>query len=214
MNTVHIDELMHRCPVLAPLREPILQACAMLDGALAAGGTLYLCGNGGSAADCEHIAGELLKGYLLPRRLPDAERAALAAAGPAPEASYLAERLQSGLRAVALTGHPALTTAVGNDNGADLAFAQQVWALGRPGDVLLAISTSGNARNVLLAAIAARAKGMRVLALTGAAGGRLLGAADLALRVPESVTFRVQELHLPLYHALCATLETERYGAV
>ncbi|MFA4945093.1 MAG: SIS domain-containing protein [Lentisphaeria bacterium] len=199
-------ELVRRHPALAAARPALEAAVSLVGDALAAGGTLYLCGNGGSAADCDHIAGELLKGFLLPRPLPAAAAARLAALG-GEDGAYLGRKLQGGLRAVTLTGHPALSSAVINDNGGDLAFAQQLWALGRAGDVLLAISTSGNARNVRLAALAAKALGMKVVLLSGETGGQLRPLADLALCVPERETFKVQELHLPLYHTFCAMLE-------
>lgn len=208
----HLDLLLQRFPVLVSLRPELLAGFQRLCTCFEGGGTLYLCGNGGSAADGEHIAGELLKGFLLPRR-PDATgQARLLAAGPQEEAHYLAFNLQEGLRAVALTGHLALSTAVINDNGGDLVFAQQVYVLGRKGDVLLAISTSGNARNVRLAAVAARAREMSVLLLSGASGGRLKPLADIALCVPEREAFRVQELHVPVYHAWCAMLEAQFFS--
>lgn len=207
-----LDELLARQPVLAPLRLELLAAYAAMQAVLAGGGTLFVCGNGGSAADSEHIVGELLKGFLLPRRLGAEWTERLYAAGPAADADYLAARLQGGLRAVALTGHPALSTAVINDNGGDLAFAQQLMALGRPGDALLALSTSGQARNVLLAAHTARAIGVCVIAATGAGGGPLRGQADVWVGVPERETFKVQELHLPVYHAWCAMLEAAFFG--
>ncbi|MFA5203463.1 MAG: SIS domain-containing protein [Lentisphaeria bacterium] len=207
-----LDELLARRPELAPVRPALWAAYQAMHAALAGGGTLFTCGNGGSAADSEHIAGELLKGFLLPRRLSGEWAERLYAAGPAADADYLQARLQGGLRAVALTGHPALATAVINDNGGDLAFAQQLMALGRPGDCLLALSTSGKARNVLLAAHTARAMGVRVVAATGAGGGPLRGQADVWLGVPEQETFKVQELHLPVYHAWCAMLEAAFFG--
>ena len=208
---VQVQELVRRFPVLAETAPALLAATTLIGAALDAGGTLFLCGNGGSAADCEHIAGELMKGFLHRRPLP-----AVAAAGLktdfGADGEYLAARLQCGLRAVALTGHPALATAVANDNGGDLVFAQQLQALGRRGDVLLAISTSGDSRNVLLAAMTAKALGVRVIGLTGQGGGRLAALAELVLGVPERETFKIQELHLPLYHALCAMLETRAFG--
>lgn len=207
-----LDELLARRPELAPLRSELLAAYAAMQATLAGGGTLFVCGNGGSAADSEHIVGELLKGFLLPRRLGAEWAERLYAAGPVADADYLAARLQGGLRAIALTGHPALSTAVINDNGGDLAFAQQVMALGRPGDALLALSTSGRARNVLLAAHTARAIGVRVIAATGAGGGPLRDQADVWVGVPERETFKVQELHLPVYHAWCAMLEAAFFG--
>ena len=194
------------------LHEAACEAAEMIIACLKNGGKLLLCGNGGSAADSEHIAGELLKGFLHRRPLPTADAAALRSAGGA-DGDYLAAKLQRGLRAVALTGHPALATAVANDNGGDLVFAQQLWALARRGDVLLAITTSGNSRNVLLAAAAARALGVKVVGLTGRGGGKLAALADFMLCVPENETFKIQELHLPLYHALCAMLEARTFGA-
>jgi len=206
----HLSDLLDRHAVLASVRGIIVDAFEKICGCLRSGGALFLCGNGGSAADAEHIAGELIKGFLKPRPLSTAAQAAIVeAAGGHQDGHYIASHLQQGLRAVALTGHPALATAMANDVGADLIFAQQVEALGRCGDVLLAISTSGNARNVRLAALVARARGMSVVALTGCDGGALRTVSDLVIAVPERVTPRVQELHLPVYHALCAMLEAE-----
>ena len=206
-----VQELIQRFPALAATAPALVSAVTLIGTALDSGGTLYLCGNGGSAADCEHIAGELLKGFLHRRPLPVSAAAGLKRDFGA-DGEYLAARLQCGLRAVSLTGHPGLATAVANDNGGDLVFAQQLQALGRRGDVLLAITTSGNSRNVLLAAMTAKSLGMRVIGLTGQDGGRLAALADLMLCVPERETFKIQELHLPLYHALCAMLEARAFG--
>ncbi len=206
-----LEELVRRFPALAECAPVLARTVEAVGAALDAGGTLYICGNGGSAADSEHIAGELMKGFLHRRPLTAGEAGGLKAASGA-DGAYLAARLQRGLRAVALTGHPALATAVANDNGGDLVFAQQLWALARRGDALLAITTSGNSRNVLLAATAARALGVTVVGLTGRGGGKLAELADLMLSVPESETFKIQELHLPLYHALCAMLEARAFG--
>lgn len=197
-------------PVLQPVADNIFQAFARISAALRAGGALYTCGNGGSAADAEHIAGELMKSFILPRPLAPGIKEALAALGP--DGAYLAARLQGGLRCMALTGHPSLSTAMANDVAADLVFAQQVCALGRQGDVLLGISTSGNARNVLLAAGVARALDMSVIGLTGESGGLLKGRCDIHIGVAGTETYRIQELHLPVYHALCAMIEAEFYG--
>jgi phosphoheptose isomerase len=166
---------------------------------------VLVCGNGGSAADSAHIVGELMKGFLLPRR-PDAlQRACLAEAG-------CPDGLQRGVRAIDLTAQTALLLAVANDLSADLAFAQQVFAYGRPGDVLIVFSTSGNARNIVRAAQAARALGLHTIAFTGAQGGDVVPHCDLLLNVPTTETYQVQELHLPLYHALCAMVEVELFG--
>ncbi len=205
---IHLSRLFARCPALSGLSPDFFRAVEVLVASLRNGGTLYLCGNGGSAADAEHIVGELMKGFLQSRRLPQAERNVYFSLLDKDEKSdLLVNGLQLGLRAVSLVGHPALTTALSNDNDAALIFAQPLSVWARPGDVLLAISTSGNADNVELAARVARVKRASVIGLTGASGGRLKKWSDVWLGVPETSTFLVQELHQPLYHALSATLE-------
>ncbi|MDT8391738.1 MAG: SIS domain-containing protein [Lentisphaeria bacterium] len=199
-------DLISSYPVLQSMADDLTRAFQKISASFNAHGTLFVAGNGGSAADAEHIAGELLKGFLSPRPLPPALKRALSAAA-ADCGTYLADHLQQGLPCVALTGHPALTSAVGNDMGGDLSFAQQLNALARPGDVFLGLSTSGNARNVLLAAHVARVKNVTVISLTGEHGGALGGVADISLKVPGTVTHKIQELHLPVYHTLCAMLE-------
>ena len=183
-----------------------MEAFEMLLDCYRGGGKLMAVGNGGSCADCEHIVGELMKGFLLKRPLDGAKQAALREAidGLLPGAS---RKLQQGLPAIALTGHTALSTAAQNDLDPLLGPAQQVVALGRPGDVVLGISTSGNAKNVALAVQTAKALGMRTLGLTGGDGGRLAKLCDCAVVVPASGSADVQELHLPVYHALCAMIE-------
>jgi len=173
-------------------------AFAVLTACLRRGRRVYLCGNGGSAADCEHWAGELLKGFYA-RRPPRLPR------GRVPRALH---RLQEGLPVIPLTGFVSLRTAVANDIAGELEFAQLVWVLGRPGDVLVAISTSGNSRSVALAAEAARARRMRVVGLSGADGGRLRRIARPCIRAPATQTHLIQELHLSIYHTLCLALET------
>jgi len=195
----HLAELISRRPMLAALEADLRRAGDLLIACYRAGGTLLLCGNGGSAADCEHWAGELLKGFESRRPLTEGERGGL---DPA-----IAGKLQRGLPAIPLTGFPALRSAVANDIDPLLEYAQLVQAFGRPGWVLVGISTSGNAGNVCAAAQVARARGMSVLGLTGAGGGRLAGLSDLCLRVPCARTCEVQELHLPIYHTLCLMLE-------
>ena len=198
--------LFTRYPALAACR-PDLERCRdWLIETFAGGHTLLLCGNGGSAADCEHIAGELQKGFLAARR-PAATWRQQLVADHGDAGTYLAARLQEGLPAIALTGHPALQTAVSNDLGADLGFAQQVLAMGRAGDLLLGLSTSGNAANVAHAVRVARVRGLRTVGLTGQSGGQLASLCDLTIRVPASETAVVQELHLPVYHWLCASVE-------
>ena len=172
------------------------------------GGKLLVGGNGGSCSDSEHIVGELMKGFYLKRPLPEAEQQPLrdALTPLLPGAESL---LQQGLPAIALTGHAPLSTAVQNDLDPSLAMAQQVIGYGRPGDVMLGISTSGNARNVALAMQTARARGLRTIALTGGTGGRLKQCSDCAIIAPAATPADVQEYHLPIYHTLCAMLEAK-----
>lgn len=181
------------------------EAFRRIEAAFVRGNKLMLCGNGGSAADAEHIVGELMKGFLLKR--PVAEQVF---PGGVPDPAL--EKLQGALPALSLNGHPALAAALVNDTDASLIYAQQLLGLGRPGDVLLCISTSGNARNCCLAAQTARALGVEVIALTGAGGGRLAEMSDCLIAVPERETYLVQQMHLPLYHALCARLEARFFG--
>ncbi|HEX7008412.1 MAG TPA: SIS domain-containing protein [Phycisphaeraceae bacterium] len=205
MKRDHLAELIRRRPQLEACRADIESAFVLLEQAFRRSGKVLLCGNGGSAADAEHWAGELLKGFESRRPLPPQAREPLP-----PE---LANRLQGGLPAIPLTGFTSLRTAVANDIDAELEYAQLVWSLGSPSDVLVGISTSGQARNICRAAQAARARDMRVLALTGQAGGWLAELADCCIRVPESRTLLVQELHLPIYHCLSLMLEDAFFPA-
>jgi D-sedoheptulose 7-phosphate isomerase len=201
---VHLQTMIARAPELAGCTSDVERAFRLLVRCFAAGHKLLLCGNGGSAADCEHFAGELLKGFRLKRPLAAAARRRLV-----PE---LAESLQGALPAIPLTGFPAFSTAFGNDVDPHLTFAQLVWALGQPGDVLLGISTSGSSLNVCRAAEAARARRMPVIALAGRTGGSLRRLADVCIRVPGADTAEVQQGHLPIYHALSLMLEDEFFG--
>ena len=207
----HLNRLLKDYPALNCVRGDMERAFDELVACYSRGGKLLLCGNGGSAADAEHIAGELMKGFLLPRPLRHDEASALHAQGDM--GKTLSAKLQRALPALCLHGLPALSTAFANDVDADLAFAQQAHALAHKGDVLLAISTSGNARNVGYACAAAKARGAVVIGLTGQMGGQLAALSAVCIRVPERETYRVQELHLPVYHALCAMLEAEFFGA-
>lgn len=204
------DELLRdffaRYPALSVCREDILAACDALESCYRGQGRVLLCGNGGSAADCAHIAGELLKGFLCDRPLPGAQAQALRAEGELGELA--ASRLQGSLAAVDLTAHGAVIAAVANDTDARLVYAQQLWGLGRKGDVLIGLSTSGNAENVLCAGIAARVLGMVSIALTGRSGGRMGESFDIVIRVPADETPEVQQLHMPVYHLLCAVTES------
>ena len=200
-----LQRLLEDNPALAPLRSGLLDAYALLQGAFESGGKLLLCGNGGSAADADHIVGELMKGFLKRRPLPAEERALLDDTPDMP--AGFADRLQGALPALSLNTHGALLSAYANDVDASMVYAQQVWALGQGGDALLALSTSGNSRNVVNAVHAARAKGLRTLAITGEKESALSALCDVTLRLPSTETYRVQEYTLPVYHALCALLE-------
>ncbi len=197
--------LLERYPSLGSCRASIEASCKTLERCFAADGKLLLCGNGGSAADCEHIAGELLKGFERERPLHEDLRRTFAVQGD--DGAELGAKLQQGLPAISLTSHPSVATAFANDVDPDLVFAQLVVALGRPSDVLLAITTSGRARNLILAAQAAKAVGMKTIALTGRGGGRLATLCDITIDAPGEATADVQELHMPIYHYLCRALE-------
>ncbi len=205
-----VNELITRYPLLESIREEILCAYEMMVTCYEHGGKLLVAGNGGSAADSEHMVGELMKGFVKQRPMDEAMRAALMAAD-CERGAELADKLQGALMAIALTGHYSLSTAMANDVDGVFCFAQQVVGYGKPGDVFLGISTSGNAENVMYAAVTARAKGMKVVALTGKDGGKLAKFADAAIVVPEKETYKIQEYHLPIYHTLCLMLEAHFY---
>lgn len=204
------EELFVRYPVLEKNREDILKAYEVLETCYRTGGKLLVAGNGGSCADAEHIVGELMKGFKKRRPLSEELQRRLAMEDTN-HGEELARSLQGSLRAIALDGHPGLSTAFANDVDGMLSYAQQVNGYGKPGDVFLGISTSGNAENVMYAAVTAKAKGMKVVGLTGKDGGKLAGIADAAVIVPEMETYKIQELHLPVYHALCLMLEHRFY---
>lgn len=184
----------------------VAQAVAALITCYERDGKLLVCGNGGSAADADHIVGEMMKGFCLPRRLSDTDKAKLSSVA-GEDADLLGTKLQYGLAALSLVSHSALITATANDQDGQLIFAQQVWGLGQTDDILLAISTSGNSQNVLLAAKTARAKNMLVIGLTGATGGKLAGLCDITISVPSDNVAQIQEMHLPIYHHICASVE-------
>ena len=202
--TTHLQSLIQRYPALQACLPDIQRAYELLAAAFKNGGKLLLCGNGGSAADADHWAGELLKGFEHPRPLsPEARH------GLPPE---MAARLQWAFPAIPLTGFPAFATAFSNDVEPEYIFAQLVLALSQPGDVLAALSTSGNSANVCRAAEVARARNLPVLALTGTTGGQLRELADVCICVPSSRTPHVQEFHLPIYHCLSLMLEDDFSG--
>ena len=207
----HIDTLIERIPRLLGCRQDINDAYVLLKKAYSNNRKLLVCGNGGSASDSEHIVGELMKEFRLKRKVYVNQAEAMKAIDPE-MGQILAENLQGALPAICLTGHSALTTAFMNDANADLIFAQQVNGYGKPNDVFLGISTSGNSRNVLYAAITAKSKGLSVIGLTGEAESRLSEIADVCIRVPETETYKIQELHVPVYHCLCLMLEEYFFG--
>lgn len=207
----HLERMLRTFPDLGACLPEIRCAIEALVGCYRQGGKLLVCGNGGSAADSDHLVAELMKGFLLPRAIPQADREALAAASPE-HGVYLAGHLQRALPAISLAGHSALSSAFANDVAADMVFAQQVYGYGRQGDLLLAISTSGRSRNVLYAVEVGKALGLRTAALTGRPGGPLASAAEIAIAVPGENTPAIQERHLAVYHAISAAVEAAFFG--
>ena len=204
------EQFYRRNPQLTPIQTDISRAAEELLRTFSTGGKVLLCGNGGSCADCDHIAGELLKGFLLKRPLPQPLQETFGQLYGA-QGKVMADKLQVGLPAISLNAHVAAASAFANDVDAEYVYAQQVQAFGRAGDVLIAISTSGNAANVVAAVMTAKTCGMSVIALTGTGGGRLAPLADVAIRAPETETYLVQEQHLKIYHLLCAVTELELF---
>lgn len=207
----YLVQLSQRYPALAGCRSDIEDAANALIACYRRNGKLLVCGNGGSAADSQHIVGELMKGFVLSRKLDISMVNKLKSVCPQ-EAKYLTAHLQGALPALSLVGENALSTAYSNDMAPELCFAQQVLGHGLSGDVLLGISTSGNSQNVLYAAHVAHAKGMLVLALCGQGGGKLTSIADISIIAPAEETYQIQEYHLPIYHALCLAVEEEFFG--
>ena len=206
-----IADLASRHPMLASIQSDVVAAFELLKICYKSGGKLLVAGNGGSMADSQHIVGELMKRFVQKRPLEKQFVQSLKDYGE--DGEYLSDMLEGALPAIALDAAP-LTSAVANDSGCgDTAFSQMLCGLGVPGDVFWGISTSGNARNVCLAAITAKSKGMHVLGMTGKSGGKLKDISDVCIRVPEDETYKVQELHLPVYHALCLMLEHEFFGS-
>lgn len=209
----HIDLLVERYPSLESAKNDIVAAYLLLEESYENGGKLLVAGNGGSTADAEHIVGELMKGFKLPRK-PEADFAEKLVEENQELGSVLAENLQGALPAIALDGHPALSTAYMNDCEPLLCFAQQVNGYGKLGDVFLGISTSGNSKNVLYAATTAHAKGMKVIGLTGAKDSKLKDMSDVCIKAPQTETYMIQELHLPIYHCLCLMLEDKFFATI
>ncbi len=200
------DELIIKRPALLVCKDEILQVFEIARQTYALGGKILVCGNGGSAADSEHIVGELMKNFKKCRK---ADEELLSRLEDCEESQRLKEVLEGNLPAISLTSHISLTTAYSNDKEPSAVFAQQLAGLGNKGDTFIAISTSGNSLNCVYACLVAKAKGLKTVALTGAKDSRLSSLSDVCVKVPETETYKIQEYHLPIYHALCAMLEEE-----
>ena len=206
-----LKELVERYPQLLPKKDEIGKAADSIINCFRNGGKLLVCGNGGSSSDSDHIAGEMMKGFEHKRPLKAKLKHELIKADKE-RGLYLSEILQQGLPAISLSAHTGLMTAVANDTDADLIYAQQVISYGNPGDILMALSTSGNSHNIVDAIITAKSKGLTVIGLTGETGGKIGQMCDILINVPEKNTAFVQELHLPVYHAICRIIEIEMFA--
>lgn len=202
----YIDELIERYPALSVCKKDIEKARDALIKSFEKGGKLLIAGNGGSCADSDHISGELLKSFVK-KRIPDKSLIDSIKKIDEETGAYLSDKLQGSLPVIALTNNTALMTASLNDVDGNVMFAQQVNGYGKPEDVFLGISTSGNSKDIIYPTVVAKAKGLTTIALTGKSGGRLKDLADIAIIVPSQETFKIQELHLPVYHALCLEVE-------
>lgn len=211
-TTKHIiDELIVRYPALKVCYSDLFRTVELLINCYRNNHKLLVCGNGGSAADAQHIVGELMKGFVLPRKLSAEKQEAIRNAFPE-TSQYLVDNLQDTLSAISLLGETSLTSAYSNDKAPDLVFAQQVLGYGDEGDVLLAISTSGTSRNVVYACQIAKIQNMQTIGLTGASGGKMKELCDVTICAPSDSTYQIQEYHLPIYHGICLALEEEFFG--
>ena len=204
-------DLLHRYPVLDICKADIEKAFLLIKDTFQKGGKLLICGNGGSAADSEHIVGELMKGFMLDRKIPESARAKIKKVSQT-NGDYICDNLQGALPAISLVSHSALISAFSNDKASDMIFAQQIFGYGKPEDCFLGLSTSGNSKNVIFAAETAKAIGMHTIAFTGKSGGSLKDICDCTVLVPSESTPIIQEYHLPIYHTLCMMLEYEFFG--
>ena len=207
----NISRLFVDFPALMCLEKSINQAFELIKHVFINDGTMFICGNGGSAADAEHMVGELMKGFLLSRPVNQDFKNIMADLY-GEESSMITSSLQEGMRAISLNGHPSLTTAFGNDVDFSMVFAQQLYVMGRANDVFVGFSTSGNAENIFKALQVAKAKNIKSILFSGSTGGKCAELADHSILIPETETYRIQEYHLPVYHALCAMLEEHFYG--
>ncbi len=203
-----VESMIERYPSLSAVEKDVRQAIEVICTCYAEGGKLLVCGNGGSCSDADHIVGELMKGFLKKRPLDEETKDLLVQIG-GEKGKALADKLQYGLPAINLMSHTALGSAFLNDVDGSMLYAQQVMGYGAKGDVLIGISTSGNAENVYYAGLAAKALEMKTIGLTGQTGGRMKELFDICICAPETETYKVQELHLPIYHTLCAAVEDE-----
>ena len=201
------EELFERYPSLCGIKENVLKAFEAIKLTYEQGGSLYCAGNGGSSSDCEHIVGELLKSFKKRRAVDEKTANNLLSYGE--DGEYILSKLEGSLPATSLISQTGILTAFANDKSWDTAIAQQLYGLGKQGDCLVVLSTSGNSKNCVYAVLVAKAKGIKTIAFTGVAGGKLKDICDVAICVPEMETYKVQELHLPVYHCLCAMLEEE-----
>lgn len=207
----HINLLISRYPALGEVKQDIVDAYLVMEECYEHDGKLLIAGNGGSAADAEHIAGELMKRFKTPRPVTP-EFADKLKSIDALRGDNLAKNLERSLMAIPLVAHEALTTAYINDVDGLGVFAQQLFGFGRPGDVFLGISTSGNSKNIMSATVVARALGIKVIGLTGAKGGEVATVADVCVKVPSDETYMIQEFHLPIYHCWCLMLEDKFFA--
>lgn len=205
-----LDELIRRYPALDSCKEEIWEACQVVIHCYSNQGKLLLCGNGGSCADADHIVGELMKSFERKRSIDKTLEDSLKSVS-GERGAFIADRLQGALPAISLNAHSALYSAISNDMDANLVFAQQVAGYGQKNDVLIAMSTSGNSQNIVDAAITAKAKGLKVIGLTGQNGGRMKPYCDIAICVPSLSTPEIQEYHQPIYHTICRIVENSFY---
>jgi D-sedoheptulose 7-phosphate isomerase len=207
---LYLEQVVREYPVLADCKDDIMTAFEVIKEAYRQGGKLLICGNGGSGADSEHIVGELMKEFYIKRPLDKEAKERLRALDE--DGRILADHLQGALPAITLTSNISLSTAYSNDAEPELVFAQQVYGYGKEGDVLLGISTSGNSKNIIYAMKTAKVKGLKSIALTGRSGGALKGVSDVCICAPSDITYKIQELHLPIYHTLCMMIEEAFFG--
>jgi D-sedoheptulose 7-phosphate isomerase len=210
-KTYFLDLLVERYPPLAPCYTSILEAAEAIIDCHSANGSIFICGNGGSAADAEHIAAELVKSFAIPRPVPIEDVHALCNTSPL-LGQNLAQSLQRGVRAFALSGSSPLGTAIVNDCNPDILYAQMTYVYGRPGDILIGISTSGNSKNVVAALTVAKSQKLKTIGLTGHNQAAVDDLSDVLIKAPATETYKIQEFHLPIYHTICLTVEEELFG--